>query len=505
MMGKFSKKFAASNLSNVINRKKSSMNILSKYENSINTAYNADVLNAEIDWCVRVFEARLDQYFSADDDPKKLIDIYEICPPELDIENISDDSSIDHRFTELSDTAYVRSPLTEFINRYGLTFDERIILIMALLPHVRPSALDIFFIQNKNLGRPYTEFGGWSGKNHQGFLPTCETVAFVIAGDNLHKRIEVQSLLRDDHPFFKSGVLRIEHHETAEPFWAGELHMTDEYILQFTTGQIHKPDYSTSFPAKLITSKLSWNDCVLAPDVREDIAAIETWINHSRHIMIDWGLEKNIKPGYRCLFYGPPGTGKTLTATLIGANTGLDVYRVDLSMVVSKYIGETEKNLANIFNQAQTKNWILFFDEADALFSKRTQTNSSNDRHANQEVAYLLQRIEDCPNVVILASNLKSNIDEAFMRRFQSVIYFPMPGPEQRLQLWNGLFPNVERIGADVNFGELAEEFELSGGSLINAARYAVLQALQNGRNAVLQEDLMLGVKKEMWKEGRVV
>jgi AAA+ superfamily predicted ATPase len=481
------------------------MNTTSKFEYSPETAVNADILNAEIDWCIRIFENRLDQYFSADDDPKKHIDIYEICPPELDMEKVSGYSSIECQFTEALDTTNTKSPIAEFITRYGLSFDERIILMMALIPHIRPSALDIFFIQNKNLGRPYTEFGGWSGKNHQGFLPTCETVAFVLAGDNLGKRIEIQTLLSDEHPLFRSGVLRIEHHENGEPFWAGELHMADEYITQFTTGQIHKPDYSTSFPAKLITSKLTWNDCVLAPDVKEDVAAIGTWINHSRHIMIDWGLEKNIKPGYRCLFYGPPGTGKTLTATLIGANTGLDVYRVDLSMVVSKYIGETEKNLANIFNQAQTKNWILFFDEADALFSKRTQTNSSNDRHANQEVAYLLQRIEDCPNVVILASNLKSNIDEAFMRRFQSVIYFPMPGPEQRLQLWKGLFPNAERVGADVKFESLAEEFELSGGSLINAARYAVLQALQSGRTAVSQEDLLLGVRKEMWKEGRVV
>ena len=112
---------------------------------------------------------------------------------------------------------------------------------------------------------------------------------------------------------------------------------------------------------------------------------------------------------------------------MIGQKNGIDVYRIDLSMIVSKYIGETEKNLANVFDQAENRNWILFFDEADALFGKRTSTNTSNDRHSNQEIAYLLQRIEDFPGTVVLATNLKSNIDEAFSRRLQSIIYFPIP------------------------------------------------------------------------------
>jgi AAA+ superfamily predicted ATPase len=456
---------------------------------------NAQTINAEIDWCVSVMDARLDQYFSADDDPKKLIDIYAIEPPDFESTECLPLESIEEEFRSL---VYAR-----FIREWNMSFDERIILIIALIPHVRPAALDLFFIQNKNLARPYTEFGGWSCKNHQGFLPTIETIAFVLAGTDLSKRLEMQRLFSEDHYFRKNGIIKIEHQDQGEPFFAGTVQLSNEYCNRFTTGQIHKPDYSAEFPAKLIKSKLTWDDLVLDPDVREDIASIETWLKHANHIMHDWGLEKNVKPGYRCLFYGPPGTGKTLTATLLGASTGLDVYRIDLSMVVSKYIGETEKNLANVFDQAQTRNWILFFDEADALFSKRTQTSSSNDRHANQEVSYLLQRIEDCPNVVILASNLKANIDEAFMRRFQSVIFFPMPGPEQRLLLWKGLFPKVERLGPDVKMDELAQEYELSGGSLINVARFAALRALRMEREWVGHEDLVAGLRKEMWKEGR--
>jgi AAA+ superfamily predicted ATPase len=453
-------------------------------DKDISVNVNALTIDAEIDWCSRVIETRLEQYFSADDDPKKQLDIHDIEPP-------------DYR---LDESAYAG-----FVDEWNMTFDERIILAIALIPHVRPAVFDILFLQNKNIGRQYTEFGGWSGKNHQGFMPTCETVNFILAGDDLSRRLEIMRLLDSEHYLRKLDILKIEFTGEYEPFWSGALLLSQEALIRFTTGQTYKPDYSAQFPAKLVTSPLTWNDLILEPDVREDVAAIETWLMHSHQIMHEWGLEKNLKPGYRCLFYGPPGTGKTLTATLLGASTGLDVYRIDLSMLVSKYIGETEKNLANVFNQAQCRNWILFFDEADALFGKRTQMSSSNDRHANQEVAYLLQRIEDCPNVVILASNLKANIDEAFMRRFQSVVFFQMPGPEQRFLLWKGLFPKKERLGNDVKLDELADEYELSGGSLNNVARFAALRAIRSGREFICQEDLVSGVRKEMAKEGRTV
>ena len=235
----------------------------------------------------------------------------------------------------------------------------------------------------------------------------------------------------------------------------------------------------------------------------EEIANINTWMLHSKTILEDWGLGKAIKPGYRSLFYGPPGTGKTLSATLIGASVGVDVYRIDLSMVVSKFIGETEKNLANVFDQAQNKNWILFFDEADALFGKRTQTSSSNDRYANQEISYLLQRVEDFPGVVILATNMKANIDDAFARRFQSFVYFPMPDAEQRLRLWKGILNCESSLAKDVNLEQLAEDHELSGGAITNVVRYGALRALQRPEPLICQSDLLRGISKERFKEGK--
>jgi SpoVK/Ycf46/Vps4 family AAA+-type ATPase len=228
-------------------------------------------------------------------------------------------------------------------------------------------------------------------------------------------------------------------------------------------------------------------------------------MDHGRVLMEDWGLAKRLKPGYRALFYGPPGTGKTLTASLLGKTSGKEVYRIDLSMIVSKYIGETEKNLAGIFDLAEHRDWILFFDEADALFGKRTAANSSNDRHANQQTAYLLQRIEDFPGVVILASNLKANIDEAFTRRFQSIIYFPMPSARQRYQLWTSAFSGVCSLAPDIDLDRLSEEYELAGGSIINILRHCALAAIRRGDSVVRREELMAGLKKEYKKENKTL
>lgn len=219
--------------------------------------------------------------------------------------------------------------------------------------------------------------------------------------------------------------------------------------------------------------------------------------------MDDWGLSRFLKAGYRSLFYGPPGTGKTLAATLLGKRNEMDVYRVDLSMIVSKYIGETEKNLARVFDLAENRNWILFFDEADALFGKRTSTNTSNDRHANQEVAYLLQRIEDFPGIIILATNLRSNIDEAFSRRFQSVIYFPMPTEELRAELWRKMLPSDWLDWLDNDAEEvinMAAQTELSGGSIANVVRRCALYIVRSGTGQLDRTILKEALEKEKMK-----
>ena len=332
----------------------------------------------------------------------------------------------------------------------GIPFAERVVVLLALMPHISPQTLDILFVQNKNFDRPYTEFGGWKGLSHGGFLPTGETASFLLAGGNPEKRKAVVRLFGKEHWFHTRNILQLEGAGEGEPFLSGQLRASDEFLSRVLL---------------------------------------------DRHtILEEWGLKRFLKAGYRALFYGPPGTGKTLAATLLGKKNGMEVYRVDLSMIVSKYIGETEKNLARVFDRAEHRNWILFFDEADALFGKRTSAQTSNDRHANQEVAYLLQRIEDFPGTVILATNLKSNIDEAFTRRFQSIVYFPMPDAELRAALWRSMLP--ERwLGDDAEeLIALAAEAELSGGSIANAVRRCAIGMIgqQTLSRVLLQKSLDL-------------
>lgn len=381
-----------------------------------------------------------------------------------------------------------------------ITFQERTVVMLALMPHVCPQILDIFFVQNKNFDRQYTEFGGWKGLSHGGFLSTGETASFIIAGEDMEKKKEVIRMFQRDHWFYTQNILRLEGAGEGEPFLSGQLRVSDEFLSRVLLDRDYKPDYNVGFPAKRITTELDWKDMVLDYNTAQELEDINTWIASHKVIMEDWGLKRFLKAGYRALFYGPPGTGKTLAATLLGKKNAMDVYRVDLSMIVSKYIGETEKNLAKVFDLAENRNWILFFDEADALFGKRTSTNTSNDRHANQEVAYLLQRIEDFPGTVILATNLRSNIDEAFSRRFQSVIYFPMPDKELRAELWQKMLP-IKWLGKDADeLTDMASDTELSGGSITNVVRRCALSLVRSKGKTLTKEVLMEALQKEKLK-----
>ncbi|MEO0580612.1 MAG: ATP-binding protein [Bacteroidota bacterium] len=394
----------------------------------------------------------------------------------------------------------------EFVYTHNLDAAERLILMLALAPHVQPELLDPFFISNPASGRGFTEYGGVLGQNHGGFLPTGETAAFLVGGNRLNLRIRALEILSKDHMFTQKQVLWVESSAEDEPLLSGKLVMNPEYIEWFTRAQSYIPPFSARFPAKPIRTLLTWDDLVIRGDLQVQLDEVIGWMQHGETLLKDWQLERLVRPGYRCLFYGPPGTGKTLTATLLGQTLGKEVYRIDLAKVISKYIGETEKNLARVFDTAENKNWILFFDEADALFSKRTETQNSNDRSANQQVAYLLQRIEDYRGVAILATNLKENMDEAFTRRFDSMMYFNIPNPAQRLKLWRKYFEGVDKafdLEEKIDLKALAHKYELTGGNLINVLRYTCIRAKQEERKTLHLEDIYAGVRKELHKMGK--
>jgi hypothetical protein len=391
------------------------------------------------------------------------------------------------------------------LKEWGLNQYERLCLALIIAPQIKPEVLDIFFSKNAMYDRGFTEFGGVVNKIHSGFLPTGQTFSFLITAVNPELRIEMLNVLNPTNILLKEQVLILEATESNTPLLNQIISINERWLQYFITGTLPKLEHSVSFPAQQISTKMDWSDLVLEDHVMEQVMEINAWLNHGAILMTEWGLENKIKPGYRTLFYGPPGTGKTLTATLLGKSTNREVYRVDLSMIVSKYIGETEKNLSKIFDVAQHKDWILFFDEADSLFGKRTQTSSSNDRHANQQTGYLLQRIEDFPGVVILASNLKENMDEAFSRRFQSMINFTMPSPEERLVLWKNAFSGKCQLDPDIDLENIAEQYELAGGAIINVLRYCALKAIQKNEPVVSNQDLIEGIRREFKKENRTL
>jgi SpoVK/Ycf46/Vps4 family AAA+-type ATPase len=172
-------------------------------------------------------------------------------------------------------------------------------------------------------------------------------------------------------------------------------------------------------------------------------------------------------------------------------------------MMVSKYIGETEKNLENLFARAEAKNWILFFDEADALFGKRTEVKDAHEKYANQEVSYLLQRMEDFDGLLILASNMKNNIDQAFVRRLNAIIEFPLPSESDRATIWKKSFPMHIGFSNNPDVPDLVRKYELSGGNIINIIQYSCLNALAKNQNEISLDDILNGIKREMHKEGK--
>jgi SpoVK/Ycf46/Vps4 family AAA+-type ATPase len=282
---------------------------------------------------------------------------------------------------------------------------------------------------------------------------------------------------------------------------AGQLVMSNEYVEYLTTGKPFRPSYKDNFPAELLTTELEWKDLFLEKETLAEIQNIETWLTYQTHIMHELKLKKHLKLGYRALFYGSSGTGKTLTATLLGKALGLDVYRVDLSMISSKYIGETTKNLARLFDVAENKNWILFFDEAESLFGKRaTDIQRATDAYYNQEVGYILQRIENYNGLVILATNLLDNIDTAFMRRFQSLVYFPVPSVAQQLALWQHIFSVGLPLSRNVSFKTLSEKYVLTASNITNVLRYATIKTLQGKNKKITMQTLTEGITKELTK-----
>ena len=381
--------------------------------------------------------------------------------------------------------------------------EEQFICLIALLPYLVPGFFDTVVSGIFPEGADLLELGGVKGTNHRGFIPTGETALFLIAGNNLSTRMQTMHYFRDDRPFAKHNILHLENIHEGEPPLSGRIILNEEIVHKLLDEGEIRPKVSAEFPANHIITNLNWSDLVITETTVVEVETIRNWIAHHETMVNEWNLKNKFKAGYKALFYGPPGTGKTFTATLLGKQFNKDVYRIDLSQIVSKYIGETEKNLEKIFRKAEDKNWILFFDEADALFGKRTSISSSHDRYANQETSYLLQRIEDFNGLVILASNNKANIDSAFLRRFNAIVHFPLPDAHERLHLWRIYLPVNHGLNED-ELISIANNYKVTGSTILNAIHHSAINAFASQR-LLTRDDIIESLKRELRKEDRML
>ncbi|MES2797454.1 MAG: ATP-binding protein [Bacteroidota bacterium] len=384
-------------------------------------------------------------------------------------------------------------------------FYESVGITLCLAPIIQSDLLDNFIKTEFGIEGDFPLIGGIRGIQHRGIMPTGETWMYFCCENETEKRIKFIEAMPKylSHP---NGLLNIEPALPGEPFLSGKLTFSNYFRKEFHSESIiYEQRLSDLSLGGFIHTQLTINDLVLSEGVGDSIEEIKYWQYFNENMDQKIPFFKRIKQGLKILFFGKSGTGKTQTAAIIGNELEKKVYRIDLSQIVSKYIGETEKNLAKIFEVAEHRGWILFFDEGDALFGKRTSVSSSNDRYANQEVAYLLQRIEDYTGIVIISTNLKENIDTAFLRRFQIITEFQMPNKSQRKEIWQKLLKEISQYKIaleDAQWDEILKT-ELSGGAITNIVNFVLLKSNYT-KTKINFSIIKEGIVRELRKENRL-
>lgn len=285
--------------------------------------------------------------------------------------------------------------------------------------------------------------------------------------------------------------------------WRGLPGLDGASLEQGCRGQLR---HGLGDKARKVERLFTWEDLILPEISKGLLRSACDQMRYRRRVYGTWGFGRTMPygAGLSMLFSGPPGTGKTMAAQIVAGELGLELYKVDLSAVVSKYVGETEKNLSEIFREAERSQAVLFFDEADVLFGKRTEVKDSHDKYNNMEAAYLLQKMEEYSGVSVLATNFLQNFDEAFKRRLKFIIEFPFPDLPYRRLLWRAVFPPQTPLEGDIDWEFLAAQFELSGSGIKNVAVNAAFLAA--GEDApVGMPHLLTALRRELYKSGKVL
>jgi AAA+ superfamily predicted ATPase len=375
------------------------------------------------------------------------------------------------------------SPYSNTIKIHQLTAIDRVILALAIASAHYPSILKTFVQIEESSNAFAIEAGGEYNKFNRSFKPTFQTALFLLAGKDLSLWSHYSAQLINGSVLLQNDIV---YNRSSAEFIHGKIELDTAYLNYFLSGKKPQLDHGSYFPGKLYKSDLTMDDIILENNVREQIKPIGNYIK-----ALENGFFKNsehgFKPGFIALFYGAPGTGKTMLAGILANTYGIDMYHVDLSQV---YIGETEKNLEVLFNRLQGKNCMLFFDEADALFGKRSDVKDAHDRYANQEVSYLLQRIEKFDGLTILASNFENNMDDAFKRRIDVSINVIRPAENTRESLWKHYLPKNITFESDDLLKHLAKEYSYTGANIRNIMKN-IAMALHDGDETIITYSLL--------------
>lgn len=377
----------------------------------------------------------------------------------------------------------------------NLEREEMFMLCFLYTAQFKPNVITKLWTSEKLSNR----IGGLKKEQIQNVAPTFRTVLYVMAGEKTVKHAMHYAELSQSR-LFKEMVI-VADDKGKEILDNQALKINEEYYRWLMNGQKMKIGVSSDFPAVLLETQFSFDDLVLKKSVTDQLKFLMAFVKSQDELYANESFASKVKKGYVAMLYGPPGTGKTMTVSVMGKELDIDVYCIDLSRVVSKYIGETEKNLEKIFQRLEHKRCILFFDEADALFGKRTEVKDSKDRYANQEVAYLLQKIERFPGLVILTSNYNQNLDSAFRRRILSSIFMPPPSEGERLILWNRGLPDNFKFVPEGLPEALAKEHLLTGANIANVIKLGCIHAAKDKTNELTKKILDPIIKLELHKE----
>jgi hypothetical protein len=414
----------------------------------------------------------------------------------------------DWMFTELPppDLTAQAGPYAAMVLYYKLNAAERFLLLLSLSAHQRPFLMSAYRDAWSNAENAYLDrLGGLLQKTSRRFIPTMQTILYMVAGGNYEEQARYWKSLFADSTLLKEQILLLKTAEENSPSSSATPReqipeLANEFADFLLYGREPRPDFGRDFPATLLSTKLEWKNLVVQRATMREIKEVMKWAKVGTKVAKRGA--GTLKATYPVLFYGPPGTGKSFTAALIGKEYGKHVFRVDLSQIVSKWVGETEKNLARLFDRAQGKNWILFFDEADALFSQRTNVSDSKDKWANLEMSYLLQRIEEFDGLCILATNLLDNLDGAMRRRFRIMTYFPRPKRDERLQIWRLAKPAGYDMPPDLKYDVVAG-YDLTGANIANVIFNCCVAAEERGETVLNTADMSYFINLEFAKENR--